>query len=487
MRGTTTHPGVNLYQRAKAGVWFIRFFDTRTGQRVQVSKSTLTDDHDIATKIANNVHAFVNARDVWTDPPEGYHPRAYELLGVLPHDAKATVVKNALGNLPQGAALLVGTIPTNLSRQEFDAEVKRSLEREAEARKSLADLQDALTSSRQTADEWKRRAIAAEGQLARMGKQANKNRAAIDGLTLQDALTAWKKTLTGDSDYVANQQGDAAMFVRKFGEKTMLTDVADKAKQIDLWIRGIKRLGKKQEDGKRIEKTIGASRRQEIRRVVLRFLRESGAEMDAKAIKRPSKKDVRNDRGAIRWLTRDQAQAVAGAIVNPYYADCFRVQLALGLRPDELLTLKKADFSELGGKMTLTLSPLGNLTLKEGSRSVIVPEHVRPILTRRMEGEKTILFDYVGRTVKKAGQPWPDAKFFDRKYIKALRTGGKAAGVPFELDCRVARRTCATLLLGAGVAPKAVADILGDNLQTVLEHYAAAIPGTNDPSKAAVA
>lgn len=468
MRGTTTHSGVNLYQRVKAGMWFIRFFDARSGERVQVSKSTLTDDHGIATKIANEVHRFLSNQDA---PTTDLHPRTYELLGIDPHDKQKRAIHD-------------GMILLNVAAEFAGADASPTIERVTAA---VATLQKRLDTAIQERNEWKRRAVAAEGQLARQGKQANKARAEIDGKTLADALTTWKETLTGDNDYVKNQQGDAAMFVRKFGEKTLLTDVADKAKDIDLWIRSIKKTVSKkdQEAGKKAEKTISASRRQEIRRVVLRFLRESGAELDAKSIKRPSKKDVRNDRGAIRWLTRDQAQAVASKLTDPYYADCFRIQLALGLRPDELLTLKKADFSELNKKLTVTLSPLGHLTLKEGSRSVIVPEHVRLTITRRLE-DCAIVFPYIGKKVKKAGQPWPDAKFFDRKYLKALRAAGKAADVPFELDCRVARRTCATLLLSAGTAPKVVADILGDNLQTVIEHYGASIPGSNDPTVAAI-
>jgi len=289
-----------------------RFFDVQTGSRVQVSKSTLTDDHGIATKIANEVHRLLNNDSPTTD----LHPRTYELVGIDPHDKQKRAIRD-------------GMILLNVAAQFTGADASPTIDRVMAA---VATLQKRLDTALQERNEWKRRAIASEGLLTRQGKQANKARAEIDGLTLADALEKWKKTLTGDVDYVRNQQGDAGMFVRKFGEKTLLTDVADQAKDVDLWIRSITKPASKKdiEAGNKACKPIGASRRQEIRRVVLRFLRESGAEMDAKAIKRPSKKDVRNDRGAIRWLTRDQAQAVAGKIADPYYADCFRIQLALG-------------------------------------------------------------------------------------------------------------------------------------------------------------
>lgn len=458
MNVKTAHPGVRLSQRAKGGTWFIRFFDPRADEPVQKSKSTFTDDFNIATRIAKEIHTYINNRDVWGNPPDTHHPRTNELLDIRPSDGDAKQLKRDINIL---------AVPAKLAGIDASPTIKR-------AQKTLGDLQAALTRALQERDEWKRRAVAAEALNAKHGARAVKARAALEGLTLKAAATTWTSKLTGDAEYVNDQTLTANAFVRQFGETTLATDMPGRETEIDEWIRGLKN---------NRNKPIGAGRRLEIRRVVLKLLRETGVEMDKKAIKRPSKKDVRNDRGAIRWLTRIQARNVAERIQDTYFADCFRVQLALGLRPNELLTLKKADFSEIDGKRSLTLSPLAHLTLKEGSRTIIVPEHIHAILDRRLEASD-ILFPHVGG--KHDGKPWVKAKLFDRRYVQALRAAGKAAGVPFDLDGRVARRTAATLLLGAGVAPKAVADILGDRLDTVIEHYGAAIPGTNDPSKAAI-
>lgn len=467
MAARTLHPGVYIQQRSNGGTWYARFFTWHTGTRQQISKSLLTDDHDIAKRIAREVSTFMHQEEQWTSPPTDLHPRTYELLGIDPHDKDSQTVARSLRVLSAGAKMAGLDASPTLQR----------------VRLTVANLQKRLDAMIQERDGWKRRAVAAEGQLSKMGRLANKARASVEGTTLQQAWDVWSTKLTGDAEYVKNQAGDALMYVRKFGPDTLLTEMSGLENEIDGWIRKITKVLKV--GGKIIEKPIGAGRRLEIRRVVLKFMRESGIELEKKAIKRPSKKDVRNDRGAIRWLTRPQAKAVMTKLTDRYFHDCFVIQLALGLRPDELLTLKKADFLKTDDGMTLTLSPLDHLTLKEGSRSITVPQHIHHIIEKRLNAYD-ILFPHITRSGKTDGKAWDNAKSFDRRYLAALRKAGKAAGIPFAMDCRIPRRTCATLLLGAGVAPKAVADILGDNLQTVIEHYAAAIPGAADPSKAAI-
>jgi len=68
-------------------------------------------------------------------------------------------------------------------------------------------------------------------------------------------------------------------------------------------------------------------------------------ELHRKSIHRPSKKDVRNDRGNIRWLSKKMATDVAEKLADPW-KEVFRIQVGLGLRPDELITLKREDFTE---------------------------------------------------------------------------------------------------------------------------------------------
>lgn len=287
--------------------------------------------------------------------------------------------------------------------------------------------------------------------------------------TLSAALDAWGKTLGGDPDYVRNQKNDVGIFVKAFGESTKLTDMAGREEDLNKWLRGNKREG-----GTRDGLPISPRRHVELRRVVISFLKASGGEVDAKLIKRPGAVKVREARGNPKALTEAQARKVAENFAEKYYEDCFRVQVALGLRPGELITLKKGDFTEVNGVMSLTLSPLGTL---------IVPQAIRKIIKDRLE-VSDIVFPLKSQKVKAAGLPWRKAATFCDLYLKALSAAG--AGVQFPLDCRVARRTCATTLLAAGVAPKIVSDILGHNLQMLLEHYASVLPGQNDPSKAAI-
>lgn len=286
-------------------------------------------------------------------------------------------------------------------------------------------------------------------------------------ITLETAKEAFKKSFKGrDSDYTKNVLWDIDRFIEHIGKKKTLADVAGREGEIEKWLRALVK-----ENGK----PLGSGRRLEIRRAVLNFLSTSGVELNRRDITRPSKQDVRNDRGRIRWLSKKQAIAVAEKLADPW-KDAFRVQVGLGFRPDELITLKRADFSE--DFETVTLSPLDHLTLKEGSRTIKVPVQVRGIVERRLK-ESAIAFP-------ENGKPYPNAKLFDRRYLAALKAAGKAADIPFKMDCRIGRRTCATLLLGAGTPVKTVADILGDDPATVLEHYGAIIPEHMDPAAAAI-
>ncbi len=144
---------------------------------------------------------------------------------------------------------------------------------------------------------------------------------------------------------------------------------------------------------------------------------------------------------------------------------------------DDPTLLKRADFDDKF--TTLTLSELEHLTLKEGSRTMKVPTKVKSIVTRRLKTSSIVFPDDTGK-------PWPDPKMFDRRFLVALKAAGNTVKIPFELDCRVARRTCTTILLEAGVPVKAVADILGDDPATILEHYAGVMEGSFDPSAAAI-
>jgi integrase len=289
--------------------------------------------------------------------------------------------------------------------------------------------------------------------------------------TLRESCAAWLELFKGrDADHMKNVAWDLRRFVARFGGDTRLDALDGRERELDAWLRGLQAM-----QGPRAGKLITAGRRAQIRRHVLRFLRESGAGLNERAIPAPGRDDVRADRAPIRWLTKRQAEQLAGALAQPW-ADMFRVQVGLGLRPDELITLKRADFGE--GLRRCTLSPLGPLTLKQGPRTLSVPERVRAIVRRRLQSGDVVFPN------PRSGVAWGNAKYFDRHYRRALRA--TAVALPFMPDCRTGRRTCGSILLRAGRSTEDVAAMLGDNPATIREHYAAILPHEVDSSPAAI-
>lgn len=268
--------------------------------------------------------------------------------------------------------------------------------------------------------------------------------------SLQTAVDAWVKKLHGDSDYARNTATDARKFVNQFGPETLVDDMEGRESDIAAWIGGLK-------TANRI--ALSAGRRRQIRLVALKFLEDSGALMSRKSVKPPTRKEVRRDRGAIRWLDADQCKAVSEKMTVEF-KDVFDIQCGIGLRASEVATLKRADFSPDYG--SLTLSPLGGLTLKTGSRAITVsrfPE-VQKILKRRAESAQ-ILFNQKGR-------PYLLRRFF-KNYNAALNAA--RGDIPFKLDARTGRRSCASQLIRAGKSIEAVAALLGDDPNTIREHY----------------
>jgi integrase len=277
--------------------------------------------------------------------------------------------------------------------------------------------------------------------------------------TLRQALDTWLKGYrTSNPSHMKMVRWDLERFVRKFEETTLLDDMECREKDIHSWLTGLTRTVTI--DGEDVERQISAERRSQIRKHVLRFLDESGCLINRKAVTPVSKKEIRRDRGAIRWLTAQESEAVEKALPLPW-KQAFRVQLELGLRPSEVPTLKKSDIT--GDYETLTLSPLGALTLKTGSRSFNLRNFpaVAEVL-KQLAGE--ILFP------NPKGKPW-NVKRFCRAYNAALKTAATTAGVTTKIDCRIPRRTCASLKLRAGVSVEAVAALLGDDSKMIKEHY----------------
>jgi integrase len=292
--------------------------------------------------------------------------------------------------------------------------------------------------------------------------------------TLQQALDNWTANYVGrDPDHTRIVTNDLKRFVAHFKPDTEIDSLDGKERDVDTWLRGLKI-----QDGIRKGQSLSAGRRFQIRTHVLAFMRDSGTPLKAEAIHRPSKDDVRADRGEIRWLEKGQAQKLAAELPAPW-CDYFRVQVGTGLRPDELITLKRSDFTKDFSR--LTLSEYGALTLKQGPRTIMVPVPVREIIKRRLDGDNNTVFP---DTTTDA--PWVNPKTYNRFYLKALRKAASDAGIKVKVDCRTGRRTCGSLLLRAKQSIEQVAAILGDRVETVREHYAKILSKEVDPSAAAL-
>jgi len=206
---------------------------------------------------------------------------------------------------------------------------------------------------------------------------------------------------------------------------------------------------------------------------------------------------VRASRGPIRWLEREQAEAL-GETLDGYWSDVWRVQVGLGLRPTELITLKRSDFN--GNYSECTLQELDGHTLKTGSRKLQVSERVREILKRRLNGNDLVFPQINNRKKKHAGKAWHSEHWFCRKYVRVLRAAVATMNetiaaclqpddpltIRIDVDARTGRRTSGSLLLRADWSIEAVAAFLGDDARTVKEHYAALLSEELNPEAAAV-
>ncbi len=310
---------------------------------------------------------------------------------------------------------------------------------------------------------------------------------------LGEAKTEWLAHYTGrDPDHTKNVTCELDRFVLHFGAGRDVDTFVGAELEIERYLTGL---------------DVGPGRRNQIRGMVLRLLEDSGAMIDRKAVPAAKTRAVKAARGPIRWLERAQAEALAKKL-PAYWSELFRVHVALGLRPDELPTLHRDNFSR--GCRDLTLAAREHLTLKNGSRKVNVPEKVRKIILRRLKHAPIVFPQIVyqagnaeGSGKFSAGRPrvegvhlWQTTQWFDRSYLRQLRaakaavnadeTLPAAAKIHIELDARVARRTCGSLLLRAKLSIEEVAAILGDDPRTIRNHYARLISSEVDPSAAAI-
>lgn len=290
--------------------------------------------------------------------------------------------------------------------------------------------------------------------------------------TIGAAAETWKNNYHGrDPDHKKSVEYEIDRFVKEHDKDTLIDDFAGKEREIEGWIS--------QRTNPKTGKTLTHGRRRQIRNILLRFLEDSGLMVNRRAVKTPGRDD-----DSIDWLTKEQAQELAKHLPE-YWQDVFRVQCNLGLRPDELPTLRKANFDD--NFKLLTLAPFEHLTLKLGPRTIRVPESesIRAILRTRCE-KNELLFPQ-----PTTGAAWKNIRWFDESYrtqLKAAKAKMQEHQLPkdFQLDCRTGRRTCASLLLRNGVTAEAVAELLGDDPRTVRKHYARLLSHEIDTTPATI-
>lgn len=436
----------------ESGQYFVRV-------RHPVRKKTVCFSLGGAGQVVSSL-AALNAvfldKDKWHDPPRDALPARMQAQWLGPDNALKTAgiaVPAAISDRVESAGRPQDVVVQNQDTLTLQLEVAR-LRRESDGRLHKCEQQG-------------RELEALRGKKYRKGTFP----------ALQEAKAAFMASYTGrDPSHTENVSWDLERFVQKFGKHTKVDDLEGREGEINAWLRSLTKAN---------GVPIGPSRRMVIRVYVLKLLKENGARLDASRIERPTKKEIKAKRGAIRYLTSAQAEKVKAALPE-YYADAFRVQVRIGLRPDELLTLQRSNFKEDFSE--LTLEPLGTLTLKTGSRRVPIPADLRPLLQSRARACAVLFPEPKGKTVTKARprkvvrqkRPWPqaagglawrDPKMFNRRFKKALEAAAAAAGLALRMDSRIGRRTCASLLLQANVSAEKIAALLGNSPEQILDAY----------------
>lgn len=299
----------------------------------------------------------------------------------------------------------------------------------------IKELEDALDAKIRECEHWS-------------GKKLEK-RAYV---TLREACDAFLKTYTDrDADHTRTVKYDLETFVAAFKPNTTIDKLEGKEIEISAWIRSKKNLK---------GKTITGGRQKQIRLYIVKMLSESHVTLHSKKIVTAEKHVIIK-----KWLERTDAESLANALPSPW-REMFIIQVAIMLRPDELLTLHRNHFrSEFA---VLTLDELEHLTLKRHkSRIIPIPASIRPMIKARFEAVGDILFPE-----PETGKPWKNPKNFNRRYTHALKKAAVAAGITrIEMDARIGRRTCASLLLQAGVSAETIAELAGNTPAMILTHY----------------
>jgi hypothetical protein len=275
--------------------------------------------------------------------------------------------------------------------------------------------------------------------------------------TIAQAIAAYMERYAGrDADWTRTVRGCLDRFGARFGAQTLLDAIP--AQDIAAWLDGLKRQSRRRSGLVDTDAPLSVGRKLQIRIYVVALYRMHG--LDVEIATHARARDVGRGR-AIRYLTRQQALDVGARLKDPYRL-AWEIQVSLGLRPDELLTLRRCCFSHDFAR--LTLAQMEHLTLKTGPRVIPIPPALRERIRSEI-GRRDVLFE------DDDGGAWQRPKAWDRRYSLALAAAAARAGVLVRMDCRIGRRTCASLLMQSGVSADKIAALLGNTTSVILRHY----------------
>lgn len=201
----------------------------------------------------------------------------------------------------------------------------------------------------------------------------------------------------------------------------------------------------------------------------------------------------------MRPLSAEEARRLLDAARGDRLEALYVLAVTTGMRRGELLGLKWSDIdlqdARLGIRRTLTRvdngkrHSLGDTKNKKGRRTVRLTPQAVDVLRSHLEQQlREIedlgdLYDDHGLVfTSEAGTPINPANLRNRSFATLLRR----AGLP-HIRFHDLRHTCATLLLGKGVHPKFVQELLGHaTIAITLDTYSHVMPGMGDQTATAM-
>ncbi len=185
-------------------------------------------------------------------------------------------------------------------------------------------------------------------------------------------------------------------------------------------------------------------------------------------------------RGEIKPLDRDRVRVLLDTAqrTQPRLYALYVLGVTTGMRQSELLGLQWADLDLGAGRLTVKRSVFkGKVNAPKtarGSRTVRLTRLAVDALMRHKNEHKTSetwVFSTKNGTTLDCGN-------FHRDHWRRLLDDAGLPRVSFHAGTR---HTCATLLLGQGVHPKLVADLLGHaSIKTTLNIYSSVMPSMQD-------